>query len=401
MFKDLPQSLIDAVVQVQMDSELKEVKFLPAYKQLDSVEKSQVDSLARTAKADEMVVLDVMNRSFKLIKRKEFDEDTHAAITESTLAETYTYETIAKRLVAKGISRKTHSDKEIVSAIGKELQADPYFRPRARYLMNEPDFIPDVIAALKYVKESADYDQEDDGGEEDDSVDKEVETKAHGGDPQLGEGPGNRASSLLLRMKPDKERTQKAKKPVAKESIDIKIINFMLESDEAEAAVKKELERLGKSLGDLSPEEKKELFNKVDRQIDAKDESISKKSKRRSKPIGESVASPEPYSAVGARHNGSYVKHADVIFDYHSVGGVVKAGYRVMYYQPNVHEQAAGALKIFPCCDNEPAYSLEELSDMCSSLGETVEGACQYAISLAMNKPYQYPQYQGNEEGEY
>ena len=49
----------------------------------------------------------------------------------------------------------------------------------------------------------------------------------------------------------------------------------MKEELSADDVVKAELEKMGKSLGELSPEEKKELFNKVEVKVKAKNESIN------------------------------------------------------------------------------------------------------------------------------
>lgn len=49
----------------------------------------------------------------------------------------------------------------------------------------------------------------------------------------------------------------------------------MKEELSADDVVKSELEKMGKSLGELSPEEKKELFNKVEVKVKAKNESIN------------------------------------------------------------------------------------------------------------------------------
>lgn len=56
---------------------------------------------------------------------------------------------------------------------------------------------------------------------------------------------------------------------------------FEIDESEASDVVKAELEKMGKSLGELSPEEKKALFNKVDSLVKAKNEELDEASSQK------------------------------------------------------------------------------------------------------------------------
>lgn len=161
--------------------------------------------------------------------------------------------------------------------------------------------------------------------------------------------------------------------------------------------VKAELEKMGKTLGELSPEEKKKLFNKVDSLIKAKDESLDKDAMYYlENELKESIAfEPDEIETNNAVAVGNAMAaepvHADIIKDSNAEG---KFEYRLLLQYATGGEIFLGApyegTHIYPPMSMPGAPSLDVLKDMIEAMpfyNEEVEKAIENAINIPSTEP--------------
>jgi hypothetical protein len=197
-----------------------------------------------------------------------------------------------------------------------------------------------------------------------------------------------------------------------------------LDEQDASDVVKAELEKMGKTLGELSPEEKKDLFNKVDSQVKAKNEEAGKDydgdgevessedeylgSKdaaiKNAMSVSESIAfEPDEIAtnkavAVGSAMGADPIA-ADVIRDVVTTQGKVE--YRLLLQYATGGEIFLGApyegTHIYPPTSMPGASSIEMLRDMIEAMpfyNKVVENALEKAIT----PPSTDPMFMGNDK---
>ena len=157
------------------------------------------------------------------------------------------------------------------------------------------------------------------------------------------------------------------------------------ESEAAQAAVKAELKKLGKTLGELSPEEKKDLFNRVDARVSAKNEASDAD-------IYEGVALDADEiatnGAVGVTDPENQLPvHADVLKDT-SVDG--KHEFR-LFVQFNTNSLPV----IVPPVTLPGAPTVDALRDIVEGLPFFCD-VCEKALTDAMDIPHNRPEHKGN-----
>lgn len=86
--------------------------------------------------------------------------------------------------------------------------------------------------------------------------------------------PSKDETKTETKTETSEEATESAQEApeIIEENIDTSFLKMILEKVTAADALKRELDKMGKALGELSPEEKKTLFNKIDKAVDADDE---------------------------------------------------------------------------------------------------------------------------------
>ena len=107
------------------------------------------------------------------------------------------------------------------------------------------------------------------------------------------------------------------------------------------------------------------------------------------KKVEESVASPEPCSAVGAREGEEKPKHIDVVKEVDRWFGDV--GFRMLIMYPNSRPL------VIPAMDAPACRTLEELSEFYPHEWDDV---VQAAFDAAVNLPHEQPQFSGENETE-
>jgi hypothetical protein len=157
------------------------------------------------------------------------------------------------------------------------------------------------------------------------------------------------------------------------------------EGDAAQAAVSAELKKLGKTLGELSPEEKKELFNKVDAHVDAKNEDSDRDVYESVSLEADEIATN---GAVGVTDADEQLPvHADVLKDSTPVEG--KTEYR-LFVQFNTNTLPV----IVPPVTLPGAPTIDALRDIVEGLPFFCD-VCERALSAAADLPHESPKYNG------
>ncbi|NBV28358.1 hypothetical protein EBS02_04975 [bacterium] len=161
------------------------------------------------------------------------------------------------------------------------------------------------------------------------------------------------------------------------------------ESEAAQAVVKAELKKLGKTLGELSPEEKKDLFNRVDARVTAKNEAsacdiLDDIYEGMTLEANEIATN----GAVGVTDAESQLPvHADVLKDT-SVDG--KHEFR-LFVQFNTNSLPV----IVPPVTLPGAPTVDALRDVVEGLPFFCD-VCEKALTDAMDIPHNRPEHKGN-----
>jgi hypothetical protein len=157
------------------------------------------------------------------------------------------------------------------------------------------------------------------------------------------------------------------------------------EGEAAQSAVAAELKKLGKSLGELSPEEKKDLFNKVDARVNAKNEASDCDIYEGISLDADEIATN---GAVGVTDADEQLPvHADVLKDSTPVEG--KTEYR-LFVQFNTNTLPV----IVPPVTLPGAPTIDALRDIVEGLPFFCD-VCERALSAAADLPHESPKHSG------
>jgi hypothetical protein len=155
------------------------------------------------------------------------------------------------------------------------------------------------------------------------------------------------------------------------------------EGEDAKAAVAAELKKLGKTLGELSPEEKKDLFNRVDARVDAKTEASDCDIYEGVELDADEIATNGAVGVTDAEEQ--LPVHADVLRDSSPVDGKTELR---LFVQFNTNTLPI----IVPPVTLPGAPTLDALRDVVEALPFFCD-VCERALAAAADLPHEQPQY--------
>jgi hypothetical protein len=157
------------------------------------------------------------------------------------------------------------------------------------------------------------------------------------------------------------------------------------EGEAAQSAVDAELKKLGKTLGELSPEEKKDLFNRVDARVDAKNEASDDDIYEGVSLDADEIATNGAVGVTDAEEQ--LPVHADVLRDSSPVDGKTELR---LFVQFNTNTLPV----IVPPVTLPGAPTLDALRDIVESLPFFCD-VCERALAAAADLPHESPSHAG------
>lgn len=157
------------------------------------------------------------------------------------------------------------------------------------------------------------------------------------------------------------------------------------EGEAAQSAVDAELKKLGKTLGELSPEEKKDLFNRVDTRVDAKNEASDCDIYEGVSLDADEIATNGAVGVTDAEEQ--LPVHADVLRDSSPVDGKTELR---LFVQFNTNTLPV----IVPPVTLPGAPTLDALRDIVEGLPFYCD-VCERALSAAADLPHESPNHVG------